>query len=133
MTKKSQPFMTLLGKRTSSFHQGKTCDRATCCKHAVYKLALLLLSLKCTVSLSVSYPYSEEYTKPTQYMNTRCPAWCDRILMSHTAQEFIHKVNQCLLSLYLKLKFTTFHTSAVFTLPHKVQNIFSGKRLINRV
>ncbi|KAM7391535.1 hypothetical protein PAMP_022217 [Pampus punctatissimus] len=37
-----------------------------------------------------SYPYSEEYTKPTQYMNTRCPAWCDRILMSHTAEEFIH-------------------------------------------
>lgn len=38
-----------------------------------------------------SYPYSEEYTKPTQYMNTRCPAWCDRILMSHAAQEFIHR------------------------------------------
>ncbi|XP_073321525.1 inositol polyphosphate-5-phosphatase A [Pagrus major] len=38
-----------------------------------------------------SYPYSEEYTKPTQYMNTRCPAWCDRILMSHTAQESIHQ------------------------------------------
>nr|XP_057926386.1 inositol polyphosphate-5-phosphatase A isoform X2 [Doryrhamphus excisus] len=37
-----------------------------------------------------SYPYSEEYTKPTQYMNTRCPAWCDRILMSHTAQQLIH-------------------------------------------
>ncbi|KAM8887516.1 inositol polyphosphate-5-phosphatase A isoform 2-T2 [Spinachia spinachia] len=38
-----------------------------------------------------SYPYSEEYTKPTQYMNTRCPAWCDRILMSHSAQDFIYK------------------------------------------
>ncbi|XP_041643541.1 inositol polyphosphate-5-phosphatase A [Cheilinus undulatus] len=38
-----------------------------------------------------SYPYSEENTKPTQYMNTRCPAWCDRILMSHAAQEFIHR------------------------------------------
>uniref|UniRef100_A0A3Q3WZW2 inositol-polyphosphate 5-phosphatase n=1 Tax=Mola mola TaxID=94237 RepID=A0A3Q3WZW2_MOLML len=38
-----------------------------------------------------SYPYSEEYAKPTQYMNTRCPAWCDRILMSHTAQKCIHK------------------------------------------
>ncbi|KAF7647048.1 hypothetical protein LDENG_00178490 [Lucifuga dentata] len=38
-----------------------------------------------------SYPYSEEYTKPTQYMNTRCPAWCDRILMSHTAQDSIHR------------------------------------------
>lgn len=40
----------------------------------------------------LSYPYSEEYSQPTQYMNTRCPAWCDRVLMSQTAQEFIHKV-----------------------------------------
>lgn len=39
-----------------------------------------------------SYPYSEDYTQPTQYMNTRCPAWCDRILMSHTAQDLIHRV-----------------------------------------
>nr|XP_046203293.1 inositol polyphosphate-5-phosphatase A-like [Oncorhynchus gorbuscha]XP_046203294.1 inositol polyphosphate-5-phosphatase A-like [Oncorhynchus gorbuscha]XP_046203295.1 inositol polyphosphate-5-phosphatase A-like [Oncorhynchus gorbuscha] len=38
-----------------------------------------------------SYPYSEDYTKPTQYMNTRCPSWCDRILMSHTAQDIIHR------------------------------------------
>ncbi|XP_034025801.1 inositol polyphosphate-5-phosphatase A [Thalassophryne amazonica] len=38
-----------------------------------------------------SYPYSEDNTKPTQYMNTRCPAWCDRILMSHTAHRIIHK------------------------------------------
>lgn len=43
------------------------------------------------ITFPPSYPYSEEYTKPTQYMNTRCPAWCDRILMSHTAQEFIHQ------------------------------------------
>ncbi|XP_045890210.1 inositol polyphosphate-5-phosphatase A isoform X4 [Micropterus dolomieu] len=43
------------------------------------------------ITFPPSYPYSEEYTKPTQYMNTRCPAWCDRILMSNTAQEFIHK------------------------------------------
>ncbi|XP_026099904.1 inositol polyphosphate-5-phosphatase A [Carassius auratus] len=38
-----------------------------------------------------SYPYSEDYTKPTQYMNTRCPAWCDRILMSHSASDIIHR------------------------------------------
>ncbi|KAG1974157.1 inositol polyphosphate-5-phosphatase A [Pimephales promelas] len=38
-----------------------------------------------------SYPYSEDYTKPTQYMNTRCPAWCDRILMSHTAGDIIQR------------------------------------------
>ncbi|XP_061673524.1 inositol polyphosphate-5-phosphatase A isoform X2 [Syngnathoides biaculeatus] len=41
------------------------------------------------ITFPPSYPYSEEYTKPTQYMNTRCPAWCDRILMSHSAQQFI--------------------------------------------
>ncbi|XP_031426785.1 inositol polyphosphate-5-phosphatase A isoform X2 [Clupea harengus] len=38
-----------------------------------------------------SYPYSEDYSEPTQYMNTRCPAWCDRILFSLTAQDIIHK------------------------------------------
>ncbi|XP_029016678.1 inositol polyphosphate-5-phosphatase A [Betta splendens] len=38
-----------------------------------------------------SYPYSEDHSKPTQYMNTRCPAWCDRILMSHSAQKLIHR------------------------------------------
>ncbi|XP_053091914.1 inositol polyphosphate-5-phosphatase A isoform X1 [Pangasianodon hypophthalmus] len=40
-----------------------------------------------------SYPYSEDYTKPTQYMNTRCPSWCDRILMSHNAQDVIYRRN----------------------------------------
>ncbi|XP_062855366.1 inositol polyphosphate-5-phosphatase A isoform X2 [Trichomycterus rosablanca] len=38
-----------------------------------------------------SYPYSEDYTKPTQYMNTRCPSWCDRILMSHSARDIIYR------------------------------------------
>ncbi|GAA6106791.1 inositol polyphosphate-5-phosphatase A isoform X2 [Tachysurus ichikawai] len=40
-----------------------------------------------------SYPYSEEYTKPTQYMNTRCPSWCDRILMSHSTQDVVYRSN----------------------------------------
>lgn len=38
-----------------------------------------------------SYPYSEDNTKPTQYMNTRCPAWCDRILMSHDVRDIMHR------------------------------------------
>ncbi|XP_053536104.1 inositol polyphosphate-5-phosphatase A isoform X3 [Ictalurus punctatus] len=41
-----------------------------------------------------SYPYSEDYTKPTQYMNTRCPSWCDRILMSHNARDVIYRGNE---------------------------------------
>ncbi|KAJ3603981.1 hypothetical protein NHX12_028722 [Muraenolepis orangiensis] len=38
-----------------------------------------------------SYPYSEDYTEPTQYMSTRCPAWCDRVLMSPSAHMFLHR------------------------------------------
>ncbi|XP_004072539.1 type I inositol 1,4,5-trisphosphate 5-phosphatase [Oryzias latipes] len=43
------------------------------------------------ITFPPSYPYSEDYSKPTQYMNTRCPAWCDRILMSHSAHDVIHR------------------------------------------
>lgn len=31
-----------------------------------------------------SYPYSEEAGQATQYATTRCPAWCDRVLMNKT-------------------------------------------------
>ncbi|XP_048799971.1 inositol polyphosphate-5-phosphatase A isoform X2 [Lagopus muta] len=43
------------------------------------------------ISFPPSYPYSEDSTQGKQYMNTRCPAWCDRILMSHSAKELILK------------------------------------------
>ncbi|ELK36791.1 Type I inositol-1,4,5-trisphosphate 5-phosphatase [Myotis davidii] len=36
-----------------------------------------------------SYPYSEDCSQGRQYMNTRCPAWCDRVLMSPSAKELI--------------------------------------------
>ncbi|XP_038641389.1 inositol polyphosphate-5-phosphatase A-like [Scyliorhinus canicula] len=38
-----------------------------------------------------SYPYSEINTEGTLYANTRCPAWCDRILMSPSANEVVVK------------------------------------------
>ncbi|XP_006003774.1 inositol polyphosphate-5-phosphatase A isoform X3 [Latimeria chalumnae] len=43
------------------------------------------------ISFPPSYPYSEDCSQGKQYMNTRCPAWCDRILMSHSARELILK------------------------------------------
>ncbi|XP_032434657.1 inositol polyphosphate-5-phosphatase A isoform X1 [Xiphophorus hellerii] len=43
------------------------------------------------ITFPPSYPYSEDHHKPRQYMNTRCPAWCDRILMSPTANDFINR------------------------------------------
>ncbi|XP_077309927.1 inositol polyphosphate-5-phosphatase A [Lithobates pipiens] len=43
------------------------------------------------ITFSPSYPYSEDSSQGKQYMNTRCPAWCDRILMSHSAKELLLK------------------------------------------
>uniref|UniRef100_A0A8C5SKJ8 inositol-polyphosphate 5-phosphatase n=1 Tax=Laticauda laticaudata TaxID=8630 RepID=A0A8C5SKJ8_LATLA len=43
------------------------------------------------ISFPPSYPYSEDCCQGMQYMNTRCPAWCDRILMSHSAKELVLK------------------------------------------
>ncbi|CAB1343457.1 unnamed protein product [Coregonus sp. 'balchen'] len=38
-----------------------------------------------------SYPYSEDSSQGKQYMDTRCPAWCDRVLMSATAKDLVLK------------------------------------------
>ncbi|XP_047458530.1 inositol polyphosphate-5-phosphatase A isoform X2 [Mugil cephalus] len=43
------------------------------------------------ISFPPSYPYSEDSSEGKQYMNTRCPAWCDRILMSSSARDLIFK------------------------------------------
>ncbi|XP_023393814.1 type I inositol 1,4,5-trisphosphate 5-phosphatase [Pteropus vampyrus] len=41
------------------------------------------------ISFPPSYPYSEDASQGQQYMNTRCPAWCDRVLMSLSAKELV--------------------------------------------
>ncbi|MXQ94356.1 hypothetical protein E5288_WYG001148 [Bos mutus] len=41
------------------------------------------------ISFPPSYPYSEDCSQGRQYMNTRCPAWCDRVLMSPSAKELV--------------------------------------------
>ncbi|XP_061645354.1 inositol polyphosphate-5-phosphatase A-like isoform X2 [Phyllopteryx taeniolatus] len=43
------------------------------------------------ISFPPSYPYSEDSSQGKQYMNTRCPAWCDRILMSSSAKDLVLK------------------------------------------
>uniref|UniRef100_A0A3Q0SID4 inositol-polyphosphate 5-phosphatase n=1 Tax=Amphilophus citrinellus TaxID=61819 RepID=A0A3Q0SID4_AMPCI len=43
------------------------------------------------ITFPPSYPYSEDSNQGKQYMNTRCPAWCDRILMSPSARDLFFK------------------------------------------
>ncbi|KAM8974698.1 inositol polyphosphate-5-phosphatase A-like [Pelodytes ibericus] len=43
------------------------------------------------ISFPPSYPFSEMITRPSEFMGTRCPAWCDRVFMSHSARDLINK------------------------------------------
>ncbi|KAJ8709570.1 hypothetical protein PYW08_009574 [Mythimna loreyi] len=38
------------------------------------------------VKFPPSYPFEEDVLLPTHYMKTRCPSWCDRILLSQSAR-----------------------------------------------
>ncbi|CAF1439723.1 unnamed protein product [Rotaria sordida] len=41
-------------------------------------------------SFPPSYPYSEELAEAHSYLRVRCPAWCDRILLSHSFKNFVN-------------------------------------------
>uniref|UniRef100_A0A452EUD6 inositol-polyphosphate 5-phosphatase n=1 Tax=Capra hircus TaxID=9925 RepID=A0A452EUD6_CAPHI len=60
-------------------------DNGTAVSPAVGCVRLLTAPL----SYLPSYPYSEDCSQGRQYMNTRCPAWCDRVLMSPSAKELV--------------------------------------------
>lgn len=45
------------------------------------------------ITFPPSYPYEEDPALPQDYMLTRCPAWCDRILMSPAAKNLINDNN----------------------------------------
>ncbi len=38
------------------------------------------------ITFPPTYPYQEDVTSPSALMQTRCPSWCDRVLLSHSAR-----------------------------------------------
>ncbi|XP_050449269.1 uncharacterized protein LOC126850391 isoform X2 [Cataglyphis hispanica] len=40
-----------------------------------------------------SYPFQEDVNEPVNYMQTRVPAWCDRVLLSPTAKTLVQNIN----------------------------------------
>ncbi|XP_037068185.1 inositol polyphosphate-5-phosphatase A-like isoform X1 [Pollicipes pollicipes] len=42
-----------------------------------------------------SYPFEENVQRSQYLMKTRCPSWCDRIVMSKSALEIIHQEEPC--------------------------------------
>ncbi|KAK4875419.1 hypothetical protein RN001_011841 [Aquatica leii] len=43
------------------------------------------------VTFPPSYPFEEKISEGTQYMLTRCPSWCDRVLLSHSAKKLVYE------------------------------------------
>ncbi|RZC33633.1 type I inositol 1,4,5-trisphosphate 5-phosphatase [Asbolus verrucosus] len=41
------------------------------------------------ITFPPSYPFEEKISHARSYMQTRCPAWCDRVLLSHTAKQLV--------------------------------------------
>lgn len=41
------------------------------------------------VTFPPSYPFEEKVSCATTYMQTRCPSWCDRVLLSETARTLV--------------------------------------------
>lgn len=56
-----------------------------------------------------SYPYSEEHHEARSYLRARCPAWCDRILLSHSfknivnSEVFIHHHHSSFMNISFRL------------------------------
>ena len=40
-----------------------------------------------------SYPFQEDVNEPVNYMQTRVPAWCDRVLLSPTAKTLVQDID----------------------------------------
>lgn len=47
------------------------------------------------IAFPPSYPFKEDLAS-SGYMNTRCPSWCDRILMNKYAQKLVFDVGRWL-------------------------------------
>lgn len=82
----------------------------------------------------LSYPYSEDSSQGKQYMNTRCPAWCDRILLSAPARDLVLKVSVvgCPFQLILVPLFH-YPERLLLAFPWGVQEMFRDRQRVGSV
>ncbi|XP_011702846.1 PREDICTED: uncharacterized protein LOC105458926 [Wasmannia auropunctata] len=45
------------------------------------------------INFAPSYPFQEDINEPVNYMQTRVPAWCDRVLLSPTAKTLVQDID----------------------------------------
>nr|XP_018899008.1 PREDICTED: uncharacterized protein LOC109031743 isoform X1 [Bemisia tabaci] len=46
------------------------------------------------ISFPPSYPFEEDAESGSHYTTTRCPAWCDRVVLSSAAKNLIHEISK---------------------------------------
>ncbi|XP_070513698.1 inositol polyphosphate-5-phosphatase A isoform X3 [Cardiocondyla obscurior] len=47
-----------------------------------------------SINFVPSYPFQEDINEPVNYMQTRVPAWCDRVLLSPTAKTLVQDIDK---------------------------------------
>ena len=52
--------------------------------------AMVRLSLWLPDMIAFRYPFSEDTSNSSTYMHTRCPSWCDRVLLSQHCWDWLH-------------------------------------------
>lgn len=60
------------------------------------------------ISFVPSYPFQEDINEPVNYMQTRVPAWCDRVLLSPTAKTLVQDVR---VGVYIRDRCKAIHKS----------------------
>lgn len=46
------------------------------------------------ITFQPSYPFEEDRKEAKCYMQTRCPSWCDRVLLSNSAKSLVSNINE---------------------------------------
>lgn len=64
-----------------------------------------------------SYPYSEEHHEARSYLRARCPAWCDRILLSHSLKNIVNT------EVFIQFLSLSFHSTSFFQITRPTYDI----------
>jgi len=91
--KRSQELVLSIGKKEFALLRGDNTFRGEWRKWTPYDMEVSDLRDRLTeypLAFPPTYPFVEDPNAGSSYMRTRCPAWCDRVLMSHQAKSLIN-------------------------------------------
>jgi inositol polyphosphate 5-phosphatase INPP5A len=92
MIKQRVDFWSVSKKKNLFFFQLRQFD------HELKPLEDLLFEFE--IKFPPSYPYEEDPQMPDSYMFTRCPGWCDRILLSPAAKVLLEENDDDIRKIY---------------------------------